>query len=338
MSKLRIGIIGSGMIAAVVTNAIKSSNNAEVVAVASRTPANARAFAAEHDISTVFDTWQQLISSDMADAIYIATPTSAREEIALGAAQAKKHILAEKPFASYESLQRITQAAKDNGVAFMDATHFAHHPRTQQIQQTQAEQIGESQAVRSTFFFPLMERDNIRFDTDKEPTGAVGDMAWYCMRAITEFLQPNMDLCNVGGSIVRDEETNAVIRGTGVMAFQDGKTSTFDFGYNAGVCLMDLDILAERGMFRMDDFVLDWQQGFAFNDPEHKVGYTQRSEMQTPAQFEFIEAPSERAQEVQMVNAFTLLSQNPAGDQAQASMLISEQTQYLLDMYWNKVS
>ncbi len=338
MSKLRFGIVGSGMIAAVVANAIKKADSAEVVAVASRTPANAQTFAAEHNIGLVFDSWQQLISSDQVDAVYVATPTSAREEIAMAAAHAHKHILAEKPFASYESLQRITQAAKDNGVAFMDATHFAHHPRTQQIQQTQAEQIGESQAVRSTFFFPLMERDNIRFDTDKEPTGAVGDMAWYCMRAITEFLQPNMDLCHIGGSIVRDEETNAVIRGTGVMAFQDGKTSTFDFGYNAGVCLMDLDILAERGMFRMDDFVLDWNQGFAFNDPEHKVGYTQRSEMQTPAQFRFIEAPSERAQEVQMVNAFTLLSQNPASDQVQASMLISEQTQYLLDMYWNKVS
>lgn len=338
MSKLRIGIIGSGMIAAVVTNAIKSSSNAEVVAVTSRTPANARAFAAEHNISSVFDTWQQLISSDVADAIYIATPTSAREEIALGAAQSKKHILAEKPFASYASLQRITQAAKDNGVAFMDATHFAHHPRTQQIQQTQSELIGESQAVRSTFFFPLMERENIRFDTEKEPTGAVGDMAWYCMRAITEFLQPNMDLCKVEGNITRDEQTNAVIRGAGVMAFADGKTSTFDFGYNAGVCLMDLDILAERGMFRMDDFVLDWQQGFAFSNPEHKVGFTQRSEMQTPAQFEYVEASSELAQEVHMINHFALLSQNPTGEQAQASRLISEQTQYLLDMYWNKVS
>lgn len=338
MSKLRIGIIGSGMIAAVVTNAIKSSNHAEVVAVASRTPANARAFAAEHNISSVFDTWQQLIDSDVADAIYIATPTSAREEIALSAAQSKKHILAEKPFASYASLQRITQAATDNGVAFMDATHFAHHPRTHQIQQTQSELIGESQAVRSTFFFPLMERENIRFDTEKEPTGAVGDMAWYCMRAITEFLQPNMNLSKVEGSITRDEQTNAVIRGAGVITFTDGKTSTFDFGYNAGVCLMDLDILAERGMFRMDDFVLDWQQGFAFSNPEHKVGFTQRSEMQTPAQFEYIEASSELAQEVHMINHFALLSQTPTGEQAQASRLISEQTQYLLDMYWNKVS
>lgn len=338
MSKLRFGIVGSGMIAGVIANAIKKTDNTEVVAVASRTPTNAKAFAETHGITQVFNDWQQMIESDLIDAVYIATPTAVREEVAIAAAQAKKHILGEKPFASYASLQRITQATKENQVAFMDATHFAHHPRTKQIQRTQEEQIGASQAVRSTFFFPLMQRDNIRFDTEQEPTGAVGDMAWYCMRAITEYLQTNLDICKVDGSIVRDEETNAVIRGTGVIAFSDGKSSTFDFGYNAGVCLMDLDILAERGMFRMDDFVLDWNKGFAFDNPEHRVGYTKRSEMQTPTQYEYVDEPSELAQEVHMMNNFFTLCQAPTSDAAENSRLISERTQYLLDMYWKAVS
>lgn len=36
------------------------------------------------------------------------------------------------------------------------------------------------------FYFPFSDRENIRFDPTDEPMGAVGDMAWYSMRAVVE--------------------------------------------------------------------------------------------------------------------------------------------------------
>ncbi len=337
MSTVRFGIVGSGLIAGVTANAIRKIAAAKVVAVASRRPENALAFAEEHVIDLVFNTWQELVASDQVDAVYIATPTSVREQVALAAANANKHILADKPFASLASLRRITQAARDQGVAFMDATHFVHNPRTRQIKDTQYQQIGDSQAVRTSFFFPLMDRTNIRFDTQQEPTGAVGDMAWYCMRAITEHLQPETGVEAVAGRIVRDKESGAVVRGAGLIAFKDGKTSTFDFGYNVGVCLMDLDILGESGMFTLSDFVLDWKHGFAFDNQAHVVGYTKRTAMQSPLEFEYIKADSELPESAHMIRDFVDLTKNPHGERVAASMRISEQTQYLLDLYWNKV-
>ena len=337
MSTVRFGIVGSGMIAAVIANAMRKIEEAKVVAVASRRPENATAFAEKHAIDLVFDGWQELVASDQVDAVYIATPTSIREEVAIAAVNAKKHILAEKPFASFESLQRITRAVKDQGVAFMDATHFVHNPRTHQIKATQQEEIGNSQAVRTSFFFPFMDRTNIRLDTTKEPTGAVGDMAWYSMRAITEYLQPDMNVEAVEGCIVRDQESGAVVRGAGLIAFEDGKTSTFDFGYNAGVCLMDLDILGESGMFTMSDFVLDWKHGFVFDNHAHVVGYTKRTAMQSPREFEYIEADSDLPESAHLIRDFVKLTEEPSGERVAASARISEQTQYLLDLYWNKV-
>ncbi len=337
MSTVRFGIVGSGMIAGVIAHAIAKLEEAKVFGVASRRPENARAFAKDHGVETVFDTWQELVTSDSVDAVYIATPTSVREEVALAAANANKHILADKPFASLASLQRITQAARDRGVAFMDATHFVHNPRTRQIKATQHQQIGTSQAVRTCFFFPSMDRTNIRFDTRKEPSGAVGDMAWYSMRAITEYLRPAAEVETVAGRIIRDAESGVVIRGAGIMAFRDGKTSTFDFGYNAGVCLMELDILGDKGMLTMSDFVLDWKQGFAFDNKHHVVGYTRRTAMQSPREFEFIKADSDMPESVHMIRDFVELTEDPRGERVAASIRMSEQTQYLLDLYWNTV-
>jgi predicted dehydrogenase len=59
---------------------------------------------------------------------------SVEKFIAIAAAKNKKHVLAEKTFASLASVQRIVEETTKSGVAFMDATHFPHHPRTKKLQ------------------------------------------------------------------------------------------------------------------------------------------------------------------------------------------------------------
>ena len=337
MTTLRLGIVGAGMIAGVIVEAVKRAVGVEVVAVASRRPDSAKKFAQEQGIPQVFDTWQEMLSSDEIDAVYVATPTSSKEEIALFGAKHKKHLLVDKPFASLASVQAMVDAAKANGVAFMDATHFTHNHRTQQLRETMTSEIGQPQALRSSFFFPFMDRTNIRFDTEKEPTGAVGDMTWYSMRAVAEFLQPTTPVKVMSGGIIRDEETNAVIRGTGVVMFEDGKSSTFDFGYNAGTCLMDLDILGHDAVFSLNDWVLDWKQGFAFDDPDHVIGYTKRTEMQTPKEHTYISADSDTPQAVAMMTHFAELAANPSSEQNTKAQDLAILTQSLLDAYWDAV-
>lgn len=338
MSKLSIGIVGAGMIAGVIANAIKQSASATTVAVASRRMESAKAFAQEHEIVTVFEHWEDLVASAEIDAVYVATPTASKEDIAIAAARHGKHILVDKPYASLDSVTRMIDAANQHNVGFMDATHFSNHPRTRNIRESVLQSIGHPQAIRTSFFFPFMDRSNIRFNPALEPTGAVGDMAWYSMRAIAEFLAPDTDITHISGSIVRDEETDAVVRGAGLVAFADGKTSTFDFGYNAGVCLMDLDILGQQGMLHLDDFVLDWKHGFAFDNQDHIVGYTRRSGMQQPREFEYIAADTDTPQAVHMINNFAAIAAEPHSDASQHAQLMSLKTQELLDAYWLAVS
>lgn len=336
MQTFRIGIIGSGLIAEVVTQAINNIPHVEVSAVASRKAENAEIFAKTHNIAHTFADWRDLIKSDAVDAVYLACPTAYREGMAIGAAQYKKHVLAEKPFASSSALQNMIQAAMSNGVAFMDATHFTHHPRTQQIQAQTANSLENIQALRSAFFFPLTENSNIRFDLSKEPMGLIGDMTWYNMRAIVEFMQPKSTPVQITGYVQRNER-NALVRGSGLLIFEDGKTATLDFGYNVGACLMDLDLLGQKGVIQLSDFVLDWKSGFAFDDPHHETGYLYRKEMQSPKDAQYIAVDNETPQVELMINNFVNFSKQYSAETQAHYSALALKTQELVDLYWNEV-
>ena len=120
--------------------------------------ASAKLFAEKHGADQAFDSWADMLISNEIDAIYVATPTSVREEISVAAAHAGKHVLAEKPFASLQSMQNIIAACRENNVGFMDATHFVHHPRTHQIRKLKADIVGRTWSVASAFQFTLSDR------------------------------------------------------------------------------------------------------------------------------------------------------------------------------------
>lgn len=332
-SSKRFGVVGTGFIANVVANALRQTDSS-LVAVASRCHESACAFADKHGGVKVFESWRELVAWDGLDAVYVATPTSVREEICIAAAQNKKHVFAEKPFASLLSLQKITQACQANGVAFMDATHFVHHPRTRQLKQEIAERIGRVEAIYTSFFFPSMDRSNIRFDPGKEPTGAYADMAWYSMRAILEFATRGASLVSASGYVQNDDISGACIRSAGVLLLSDGCTSTWDVGYNVGTCVMDLNIFGQKGMISLDDFVLDWADGFAPNTPGYPVGFVQRTGIANPNEFQHITTQGDQPQVVCMIDDFIALTSDPDGEPARASIRISEQTQGLLDAVW----
>lgn len=331
---LRLGIIGSGLIAGVTARAAAPAAGCEVVAVSARRQDAARAFAAEHGIPHAFDDWRALLDSPEVDAVYVATPTAPREEICVRAAQLGKHVLAEKPFASLASLRRITAACRQHGVAFLDATHFVHHPRTALLKAQLAERIGAVQAVRSCFFFPSMDRGNIRFNPAQEPTGAIGDMAWYAMRAVVEYGPADAALVACSGFVQHDPASGAAVRGAGVLMLAGGCTSTWDAGYNSGAFTMDLQLLGERGAITLDDFVLDWAHSAPPPLPGHAVGFSQRSGVVNPAGFEWVGTPAVKPQNVAMVEHFVALSREPRGAAAAASVQASERTQGLLDAVW----
>ncbi len=324
---LRWGIVGTGGIANHMASMIKLAARAELAAVASRKIETAQQFANKHGISRAFGSWSEMLSSNTVDAVYVATPTAVREEICLLAAANGKHVLGEKPFANLASLRRITSACRKNRVGFMDGTHFVHHPRTAQIKTTMREKIGWPWSIDSAFQFNLPDADNIRLDPKLEPYGAIGDAAWYNMRAAVEFTAPGVKVIGVDAYVRRDKKSKAVITGSGVIAFSDGSTNTWNCSFEAGAANMDLRLSGAGGQFSLDDFV--------FNPGDGPSEYVYRKGgFGDGATSERIAVPSAKPPAALMFEDFAAMVGN-AG-LFEASVAASERTQEWLDAIWTK--
>ena len=123
MKTLRWGIVGTGGIANSMAGMIKMADAAEIGAVSSRRIESAQEFAQQHDVPNAFDSWQEMIDSDTVDAVYVATPTSVREEICIAAANGQKHVLADKVIAHYDGELKGLRLAVW-GLAFQPETVF----------------------------------------------------------------------------------------------------------------------------------------------------------------------------------------------------------------------
>lgn len=323
---LRWGIVGTGGIANGMAPNIKLASGAQLAAVASRKLETAQQFATKHGIPNSFGSWQEMVASNTVDAIYVATPTSVREEVCLAAAAHGKHVLGEKPFANLPSLRRITAACRKNGVGFMDGTHFVHHPRTAQIKSTLRDKIGAPWTIDSTFQFFLSNADNIRLDPALEPYGAIGDAGWYNMRAAVEYTAPGVKVVGVGSYIRRDQKSKAVVAGSGVIAFSDGSTNTWNCGFEAGAANMDLRISGPGGQFSLRDFVIT--QGDPAEYEFRKGGFG------PGATTEQLKVASATRPAVRMFEDFAAMVGDPK--LFEASVAASEKTQEWLDAIWTK--
>jgi len=323
---VRWGFVGTGSIANNMATVIKMAPSAELAAVSSRKMETATAFAGQHGINKAFDSWAEMATWDGVDAIYVATPTSVREEICVAAANQGKHVLGEKPFASLPSLQRITAACRDNDVGFMDGTHFVHHPRTADMKSSMSERVGWPWSVDSAFQFNLPDRSNIRFNPNLEPLGAIGDAGWYNMRAAVEYLSPDIELRAASAYLRRDTETTAAISGSGVLAFDDGSTSTWNCGFDSGAVVMDLRVSGAKGSISVDNFLREDRDGSA--------SYTHRGGGWGPnAAVDSVKIASSLPGAALMFEDFAALVLDHS--LREGSMRASERTQSLLDAVWH---
>ncbi|MBV8642537.1 MAG: Gfo/Idh/MocA family oxidoreductase, partial [Candidatus Eremiobacteraeota bacterium] len=95
MSKLRVGIVGSGFGGTVHAPAYELHPRFEVVAIAS--PTNAERVARERNIPHAFRSAQAMLDGVELDVVSVASPPFDHHPSVMAALAAGKHILCEKP-------------------------------------------------------------------------------------------------------------------------------------------------------------------------------------------------------------------------------------------------
>ena len=102
---------------------------ASIVAVAASSRARAESFAAEHAIEQVYDSYTALVEAPDLDLIYNPLPIDRHADLSIGALQAGKHVLCEKPFAMNAAEAAAVLAAADrHGKRVIEAFHYRYHP------------------------------------------------------------------------------------------------------------------------------------------------------------------------------------------------------------------
>ena len=117
MKTIKWGFIGCGDVTKQKSGpAFQMIENSEVVAVMSRNPEKARAYAKERGIGKWYDDAQELVDDPEINAVYIATPPSSHATYAVMAMKAGKDVYVEKPMAvTYEECTRINRIAGEMG-------------------------------------------------------------------------------------------------------------------------------------------------------------------------------------------------------------------------------
>lgn len=154
---VRWGVLATGGIAATFTAdllAMKDSG-AEVVAVASRTEASAKAFAERFGIERAYGSWAELVADDTVDVVYIATPHSAHREAAGLALEAGKHVLCEKAFTiNAREARELVDLARERGLFLMEAMWTYCNPLIRRMTELVRDgAIGEIRTVQADFGF-----------------------------------------------------------------------------------------------------------------------------------------------------------------------------------------
>jgi predicted dehydrogenase len=111
-----IGIIGTGFARTTQLPAWAACEGARIVAVASGHRENAEAAAREFSIPFVAADWREVLAHSDVDLVSIVTPPVTHAEMAVGALEAGKAVLCEKPLAmNSEETARMCEAARASG-------------------------------------------------------------------------------------------------------------------------------------------------------------------------------------------------------------------------------
>lgn len=114
--KLRIGVVGVGVIADIHAQAIVDSNNATFHSAFSRTEKNVKAFGEKYNVNWGTD-WENFISDPELDAVSICSPSGNHLDYGEKAAKAGKHVIVEKPIeVTLKRAKRLVNVCNESGV------------------------------------------------------------------------------------------------------------------------------------------------------------------------------------------------------------------------------
>lgn len=178
---LNWGVIGPGGIARVFCNGMRFTDSGQILGVASRTESRAESFADVFDIPRRYGSYEALLDDNDIDAVYVSTIHPYHAEWVIKSAEAKKHILVEKPISlDHATASTMVDAARENDVFLMEAFMYRCHPQIQRMAELiQDGAIGEVRFIQATFGFQSGFNPESRLFSREMGGGGILDIGCY---------------------------------------------------------------------------------------------------------------------------------------------------------------
>ena len=195
---MKIGILGAGSIADVVTATLVQMEELECYAVASRSLEKAEAFAKKFGISQAYGSYEEMLSDPQVDLVYVATPHSHHHAHMLMALEYGKHVICEKAFTmNADQARKVREFASQKGLYVAEAIWTRYMPSRQMIADILASGvIGSVNTLTANLSYNVAFKE--RLMTPELAGGALLDIGIYGL---------NFALMQFGDDIERIEST-----------------------------------------------------------------------------------------------------------------------------------
>jgi predicted dehydrogenase len=182
---LRIGVLGAARISELSIVGPARTTGDRLVAVAARDPERARAFAERHGVERAVSGYADLVTDPEVEVVYNPLANALHGPWNLAAAEAGKHVLTEKPFASNASEARdVREAATKAGVTVLEGFHYLFHPVALRVLEIVASgEIGDVRMVETDVMVPAPDDGDPRWSLALAG-GALMDLGCYSLHAI----------------------------------------------------------------------------------------------------------------------------------------------------------
>jgi glucose-fructose oxidoreductase len=254
--KIRYAVVGLGHIAqvAVLPAFAHARKNSRLAALVSDDATKLRKLSKKYGVKHTFtyEQYDEGLKSGEVDAVYIALPNHLHREYTVRAAEAKIHVLCEKPMAvTVRECEEMIDAAEENNVKLMIAyrLHF-EEANLKAIEIVNSGKIGDARIFNSVFTQQVVASD-IRLQ-EELGGGTLQDIGVYCINAARYvFRDEPTEVFAVSESrdLERFAEVDEMI--SVVMRFPDERLASFTCSFGASK-VRAFQIVGTKGDLRVD--------------------------------------------------------------------------------------
>lgn len=270
VKKIRWGILGCGRIARTFAESLQHVPDAELKAVASRTPGRAAEFAGTYNAQCYYENYLDLVKDGSVDVIYIATTHNYHCEHTLLCLENKKPVLCEKPFTvNAKQTEALIKAARQNKVFLMEAMWTRFLPGIVELNRVLSENvIGDIGLLKADFGFRAKGRNAPKYYFDPNLAGgALLDLGIYPVSfsrlVFKQFPTSIKTFGYIDGSKVDDHAAYMLEYGYGKVAMMSSSYSV-DIPHDAVIC-------GTQGYIKIPDFSRPTQFTIQLHGQEEKV-------------------------------------------------------------------